>query len=526
MKRDLVFAEPGNAADSRRLRRQAAGGRIEQIHPGIFVTPGKEPVEITVRREWTRLVGYLFPNGVITDRSGMECQPTKRDQDKQSHIFISAPKSARTISLPGLVINQREGPGPIEGEDVSFIGTWIAGPARRILDNMTPSRARTGPSRTLDTGEMETWLESLCSIEGENSLNTLRNNARSLAVRLEKNREFQYLDKIIESLLGTGKHRLSTRVGRARAAGQPIDRDCLERVQKLFAYLARHPIKKIPDANTSINARSNSCFFESYFSNYIEGTQFLVEEAREIVFDNKIPEMRRADGHDIRQIYLKLIEPSQYQLDRISAEEFVLDLQMKHHDIMGQRPDILPGKFKTKSNKAGDTIFVSPEKVRGTLMEGFQIIQAASDPFSRALLAHFLIADVHPFNDGNGRLCRTVMSRELVSHGLSHAVITTAFRNDYIDAMRALSRRDNPDILVRSILKCQEVSAACASEDFTEALNLWARSYAFLEDGRHIDFSVPGQSSRIEWRNGVPAPISYWNILENDQVDAGMSLGF
>jgi Fic/DOC family len=517
VKRDLILAERGNAAESRRLRRQAAAGKIEQVYPGIFVTPGEEPIEITVRRGWPMLVGYLFPQGVVTDRSGIESQPTKWEEDVSSHIFVSAPKSPQAITLPGLVLNQRKGPGPIEGEDVPFMGAWIAGPARRVLDNIALSRARKGPPRTLGPREMEIYLESYCSSKGERALNALRDDARSVADRLGEAKNFEALDTMIGGLLGSREHRLSTHAGKARAAGQPIDRDCLERVQALYAHLVKHPVKDIPDASLTWRARANSCFFESYFSNYIEGTRFLVEEAREIVFDGKIPEARPEDGHDIQKTYLKLMEPPRPRMDEISAEEFVLGLQLDHGEIMRQRPDISPGEFKTTPNAAGNTVFVSPEKVRGTLMEGLQIVQAASDPFSRALIAHFLISDVHPFNDGNGRLCRTVMSRELVSHGLSHAVVATAFRNDYLDAMRALTRRGNPDILVRSMMKCQEVSAACVSEDFEEALDLWAGAHAFLEDGRHVVFAVPEQPLDIEWRNGIPASASYWRALDHDE---------
>ena len=40
-------------------------------------------------------------------------------------------------------------------------------------------------------------------------------------------------------------------------------------------------------------------FFEAYFSNFIEATEFAVEEARQIVFDNVIPPTRAEDAHDV-----------------------------------------------------------------------------------------------------------------------------------------------------------------------------------------------------------------------------------
>lgn len=40
-------------------------------------------------------------------------------------------------------------------------------------------------------------------------------------------------------------------------------------------------------------------FFEAYFSNFIEGAEFAVDEAADIVFRSHIPAGRTADGHDV-----------------------------------------------------------------------------------------------------------------------------------------------------------------------------------------------------------------------------------
>ena len=48
-------------------------------------------------------------------------------------------------------------------------------------------------------------------------------------------------------------------------------------------------------------------------------------------------------------------------------------------------------------------------------------------PFRRAAFIHFLISEVHPFADGNGRMARVMMNAELVAgrsgaHRRSHDV--------------------------------------------------------------------------------------------------------
>jgi hypothetical protein len=215
---------------------------------------------------------------------------------------------------------------------------------------------------------------------------------------------------------------------------------------------------------------------EAYFSNFIEGTEFLIGEAVEIVFEGKMPEDRPQDGHDVLRVYQQLVDLGGRSASMIDADTFIDEIQERHRRLMDARPSVKPGAFKTKSNQAGDTTFVDPSLVRGTLREGIMLLRSLSDPFSRGLFVHFLLSDVHPFNDGNGRLSRIMMTKELVSAGLSRIVVPTVYRSDYLDALRALSRRGEPLIFVRSLEFCQRVSAACSAASLDGAIDAWAPS--------------------------------------------------
>ena len=57
--------------------------------------------------------------------------------------------------------------------------------------------------------------------------------------------------------------------------------------------------KCIEDPAPAGVAREDFAFFEAYFSNYMEGTAFEVEEAESIIFEGKIIENRDEDSHDI-----------------------------------------------------------------------------------------------------------------------------------------------------------------------------------------------------------------------------------
>ena len=80
--------------------------------------------------------------------------------------------------------------------------------------------------------------------------------------------------------------------------------------------------------------------------------------------------------------------------------------------MMAMRPEVLPGELKSQRNLAGNTTFVEPGLVVGTLREAGLLMHDVDAGFPRALLAMFVVAEVHPFNDGNGRLARLVISAQ------------------------------------------------------------------------------------------------------------------
>ena len=62
--------------------------------------------------------------------------------------------------------------------------------------------------------------------------------------------------------------------------------------------------------------------------------------------------------------------------------------------------------------------------------------QALEHPFEK----HFYDVydkEVHPFNDGNGRISRIMMNAELVAADQSKIIIPTVFREDYLNALYA-----------------------------------------------------------------------------------------
>ena len=61
--------------------------------------------------------------------------------------------------------------------------------------------------------------------------------------------------------------------------------------------------------------------------------------------------------------------------------------------------------------------------------------------FQRAIFMMFLVAEVHPFSDGNGRLSRIMMNAELVSAGEQRIIVPTIYRANYLAALTRLIHR-------------------------------------------------------------------------------------
>ena len=148
-------------------------------------------------------------------------------------------------------------------------------------------------------------------VNDEEELNKVRDQARLISEELGMQKEFIKLNKIISALLTTypsnlpaGKAGiLKSPVIAVRAFGAPYDTARLELFETLFQELSLQEFEYREEQNTSNKSFRNFAFFESYFSNYIEGTVFEVEEAKQIIATQQPLPQRNEDSHDHRFSY-------------------------------------------------------------------------------------------------------------------------------------------------------------------------------------------------------------------------------
>ena len=336
---------------------------------------------------------------------------------------------------------------------------FFASRPRQLLENLTPERGSRGKSA--GTNAVESRLVSILNASGEDELNTIRDTARELARPLALQSEFKKLDELIGALLTThAAGVLKTTEGKLVARGTPVDSARMARFELLAAKLRVEPLPRRAAIAVGEPARSNFAFLESYFSNFVEGTEFAIEEARDIALHGRIFEQRPKDSHDIVGVFTLAVQSPWRDSVPPFGADFPAELARRHALMMEKRPECNPGYFKLEPNRAGGTWFVDPPLVRGTLIEGSSLARSVPEGLPRAIYYAFLISEVHPFSDGNGRVSRVVMNAELSRSGEARIIIPTLFHEEYVDCQRQLTRQDEPAGFIKSLALMQRWTTA------------------------------------------------------------------
>lgn len=269
-------------------------GQLRKLASRLYTRNLTEDPKRLVRRNWYYLVSGYYPDALIADRTALENQPAS-----DGSVFLISEKK-RDTELPGVTLRPRKGSPPLETDKPFVGGAHLSSIPRAYLENMRPSRVRDGRvARTLTRAEIETRLDALIRRQGEAAANRLRDEARAIAPQLGLEKEFEEFSALVGTLLGTHDAEMRSASGKARAARHPFDPDRLQLFETLFAALRETVPVDRPVPHRDADANATLAFFEAYFSNFIEGTEFSVKEAEDIVFNGIIPDERPEDAHDV-----------------------------------------------------------------------------------------------------------------------------------------------------------------------------------------------------------------------------------
>ena len=238
-------------------------------------------------------------------------------------------------------------------------------------------------------------------------------------------------------------------------------------------------------------ARIHLAFLESYFSNFIEGTEFEIQDARGFVLQGQPIDQRPKDSHDILAVFHQARDMGWSNQTLTSGEAVLTQLRVRHANQMRERPEFSPGQFKEKHNRAGNTEFVAPALVRGTLMQGSLLLPTVPAGMARALFAMFVVSEVHPFTDGNGRLARLVMNAELSVVNACRIIVPTLFREEYLDCLRVLTRDGQAAPFLAAMQRIQQWTAAFQYEDLDKVIAQMTSCNAFERSRSQFKLLTP-----------------------------------
>ncbi|KAF5567167.1 fic doc family [Fusarium napiforme] len=191
-------------------------------------------------------------------------------------------------------------------------------------------------------------------------------------------------------------------------------------------------------------------------------------------FDEKVHDLYTADptlrgksrSHIARgrREVIQHVSAFQHMLDRfwVHKEALTEDLIKKTHEILckgvsiidpgAEHPEVpyekYAGKYRHVPVGAGNTMFVMPQYVPAKMAEmcanlkndinGKEIL----DPFSLAAKYSLWFVEIHPFQDGNGRMCRIILNAILFRYvGIFISIGETRDEiNEYINIKKRASR--------------------------------------------------------------------------------------
>jgi len=207
---------------------------------------------------------------------------------------------------------------------------------------------------------------------------------------------------------------------------------------------------------------------EALLSSQIEGTQSTLQDVLGANMDSD------DQPKEVGEV-LNYVKAMRHGLQRLQADELPLCLRLlkEIHEILMQQvrggvPALTPGDFRIAQNwiggsGPGNARFVPPppgdmDDALGDL-EKFFHSEAHLPPLVRCALIHYQFETIHPFNDGNGRVGRLLITLYLVWQGILQepmlylSAYLKAHQQEYYDRLQQVRTDGNYEAWLRFFLE-------------------------------------------------------------------------
>lgn len=275
---------------------------------------------------------------------------------------------------------------------------------------------------------------------------------------------------------------------------------------------------------------------EAVISSRMEGTISTMDEI--LQYEADYPETAGKNEYSLN-VRRDIIETVLYQRTLKNTQKAMLDgyplskslLKGMHQQLLsvGRGANKSPGEFKKEQNFLADTIRrsvlfipISPEKLEEGIDRLFDYIQQNNDHILiKTAVSHLEFEALHPFQDGNGRIGRMLITLMLWHSKLisaPHFYISGYFeqnKNSYIDLMRLVSQTGDWNEWIIFFLNAVEVQAKHNLMIAESIQKLYETMKAIFADTLSSKYAVMAQdfiftnpifrNSQFIGRSGIPS---------------------
>lgn len=185
-----------------------------------------------------------------------------------------------------------------------------------------------------------------------------------------------------------------------------------------------------------------------YSTNNIEDNVFSIADVRYVLKNNTpIDKQYKNSTHET----LGSIDSYNYMFKLKNKNSITTEDLLNFHALFAfQMPNSLPGKFRDNLVKITGrysgitTYFCPPSDILPRLDRIFKTLDVVfADPnksvFEKAGRLHTLLVNIHPFKDGNGRVCRLAMNTFLLQNGYAPVIFSNSEKETYLRLMDRVS---------------------------------------------------------------------------------------
>ena len=209
----------------------------------------------------------------------------------------------------------------------------------------------------------------------------------------------------------------------------------------------------------------------NYHSNAMEGNSLTQGETEIFLLEGLTAKGKPLKDHlDIKghntaiDFLLDFVRHPDALLTEADLRELHRILLVEPYRVPAETPEGLPttksiaiGEYKTGPNNVrtptGEIHFYATQEETparmGDLMRWYREESAQGDlhPVVIAAIFHHRFTDIHPFDDGNGRMSRLLMNLILMQRGYPPVVLRTQNRNEYLFALRSADQGDTEEFV-------------------------------------------------------------------------------